>query len=135
MEAPKCRLCGEKHWGSVCNAFGSKAPLARAQQRSKLPSFVTKPREVPRSVPQSRVSALEAEVERLEGEVKQLKKLLAEANAKLANTVNAPVNTPVNAVNTVNAPVNAPQAARKDMAAYMRKRRAAAKAGRQDFKG
>lgn len=23
MEAPKCKICGEKHWGSVCTAFQS----------------------------------------------------------------------------------------------------------------
>lgn len=64
--------------------------------------------------------------------VPKLKELMKGVNAKSNKSVNAPTKKAVNTVNAP-APVNAPtkpQAARKDMAAYMRKRRADAKAAK-----
>lgn len=98
MEAQRCKTCGERHWERVC-----PNPPTVARTRG-LPSFVTKPiarpvtsrnetvtgnagavtgpRDVPRSVPASRVKALEAEaeIEMLTAEVAQLKRKLAEAH-------------------------------------------------------
>lgn len=107
MEAQRCKMCGERHWDRVC-------PNPPKVARTKgLPSFVTNPIAKPQtekinrspmeagtSCPECKrlKSALkkgQAELEALTGEVAQLKRQLAEANAKLVNSeaVNAkPVN-------------------------------------------
>ena len=65
MEAPRCRTCGERHWGRVCG----------------LPAFVTRPGRAERApkqgVPERTVAVLEAEIEQLLAEIKRLKRELA----------------------------------------------------------
>ena len=86
MEAPKCRLCGEKHWGS-CTTFGPKTPMARAQMTPMQRKPVAQRAVMPVATSQSqRHVAFAAEIEALQAEVKTLKRQLAEANAKRVDT-------------------------------------------------
>ncbi len=74
------------------------------------------------------IKMLEAENATLKVQVADLTRRLGALTEAVNSHRDPPVNKPVNvAVNAVNAPVNTP--ARKDMAAYMRDRRAAKKLG------
>jgi hypothetical protein len=100
MHAPKCRTCGERHGLGQCSYMAFPMTVGRRysideikteMDRTAAPTVVRKAavarvpssvRDVPSSVPKSMLTAAEAEIERLLDEVKQLKWLLAEANAK-----------------------------------------------------
>jgi hypothetical protein len=108
MEAPKCRLCGEKHWAE-CPSFKTTPPL-KTPSRGELIA--------------SNARLKDKAIAELEAEVRLLKRRLAEANAKLTHT---PVNTPP--VNTT--PANSRANSRVEyMRQYMRERRASHKAAK-----
>jgi seryl-tRNA synthetase len=76
MEAPKCRLCHEKHWGA-CPAFAGRTPsIKEAKQIAR----------IERSRPKDEI------IVELEAEVRQLKRQLAEANARANSLSNSPSN-------------------------------------------
>ena len=93
MKAIKCRTCGKEHWGLICDGDGPPEVKTVTKPRHKLPAFVTKP-----SVAVTKPSvatmvngeagmkskAATSQLALMEAEIKQLKRLLAEANAKLA---------------------------------------------------
>jgi hypothetical protein len=62
MDAPTCKICGEKHWSRLCN------PVTKGVTRT-----VTRTADVTPAVTC-------AECERLRDEVAKLKRLLADAN-------------------------------------------------------
>jgi hypothetical protein len=93
MEAPKCRLCGEKHWGA-CPAYASKAAptpsLKEGKQRARA------------EIAQRNSKLRDEIIAELEAEVRQLKRQLAEANAKPLSNVTRASNV---ASNVTNCPV------------------------------
>jgi hypothetical protein len=108
MEPPKCRLCGEKHWGA-CPSFTGKAPsIKQAKQIAR----------IERSRPKDEI------IVELEAEIKQLKRRLAECQSQL--TVNNLANNSANKTGIVSArPANSRS---EYMREYMRRRRAAKQA-------
>jgi hypothetical protein len=71
MDAPTCKICGEKHWSRLCN------PVTKGRNAV---TPVTPERNVPKLVAPSQLKALEVENEALRAEVVTLKKLLSDAN-------------------------------------------------------
>jgi hypothetical protein len=71
MEAPICKICGERHWSRLCYA-PRNAPVTKA---------VTAPeRATPKLVAPSQLAAALTENEALRAEVVMLKQKLSEAN-------------------------------------------------------
>ena len=117
-ERPTCRLCHHKHWPKEDHIFDG--PVTKPQGLTS-PLAVTKPRHAntvtkPVTPPRGRVAALEEEVERLESEVRQLKRQLADRGG---------------------GQVGRPLIGDKPMSPAERKRRERAKhkSDRQDFQG
>lgn len=151
MKAPKCRLCGELHWGG-CTVFAADGPAKPAADKGfrtkgpDAPDNRVASLEVTNSALMAQVDKLKAEIERLKTELakalfevelqRTAVEVLASANEKLltaradtVNTVNSPVNTlattSVNSVN-IDAKLNRSTYRRE----WMRKRRAAEKAAK-----
>ncbi len=76
MEAPKCRLCGERHYAHEPHAFSG----AQGVTKQTAQPAVTPPLRVTKSVtstPCPDCKRWRSEVEALQAEVKELKRLLA----------------------------------------------------------
>jgi hypothetical protein len=77
MDAPTCKICGQKHWSRLCN------PVTKGEARNATVADVTLQRNAtPKLVAPSELRAAKVEVEALRAEVVQLKRELAEAGTK-----------------------------------------------------
>jgi len=74
IKPPMCKMCGHTHYG-LDHVFEGKQP---SHPLVDVPMLRKEPREVPRSVAPSKLKAMEAEIEALQGEVAMLKRKLAE---------------------------------------------------------
>lgn len=144
MQRPKCRLCGALHYANEPHAEFDKFDTKHSMRSFSRGSPKPKVKDLSMIVPEGPIRSTgraKDRIEELEAEVRQLKRLLADANAKLANTANAGHANAANKPEAANAPANTANSP-KDRKAYMRelmrKKRAEAKRkaeGEQDFKG
>ena len=129
MQPPKCRLCGVTEWQHVCSGIAAPSKVERMQRPPPTPRW-------PASKPSVQVAKGEgAEIDRLNAEVRHLKKLLAEAHAKLAMVETKNVTGNSVTINRRGRPKSGKAMTAAERLRRMRAKRKASKSGRQDFEG